>query len=991
MASIHAEGIPPITERRSAGVIWRAGMILGLLLGVGLALLLRSDKLTRMEAAERQAMALASGGERLLIAEIRTLERAMTGVAFDVLTVERTTPAEASSLTADAITGVLQRQPELVSLTIVNAEGQSLMANLPGDPSLPIWVAAAGKDDRTRLRMGPIAKAAGNWVVPLAVPLDPHRWVLARVKAAQMQHIVDDLDAGTNGVAAVSDQYGTILARSQQANTLVGTPVLRLFAPYVGHHGERISAIDGTRRITADSLLGTYPVRMGVGMAVSELLRPWYVLMGLSAVIYALYWLAFAYLYQRIKTADISRAAYLKTITTSARRLTQAQQAGKTGTWSVERASRRLEWSPTVAQIFGLDPGLVSTTTDFFYTLLHRDDVRKVGRGVRKAWLHGTPIDLQYRLIRPDGDVRVIATKGALITDRDEATLAGTIVDVTERVQSEANLADAERRFRLMFDKNPLPFWVFDIQTLAFMEVNEAAQRAYGYTRDEFLAMTILDIRPEGYEARVIDSIGDTGGFDETTVWIHRRRDGTTFEVRVHASDIEIGGRHGRLVLAEDVSERMATQRNLAYRATHDPTTDLLNIEALVEELDGRVTAEGWYDIAYVQLHGLDVIADTFGLAVGRDVIKVVAARFAKLGAAFGLAAHRPGETFVLAMLDAPRHDEALAALMKAATDPVPWHSAIHSLDARVGLASFPAEGATAEKVIGHAALASQRAGVAEGTVRRFEPTMANSSRQRLQLTARMRGAIENEQLQLHFQPVISVVTGQVVMLEALVRWPQGDGLFMPPSEFVPLCEETGLILPLGAWVLRQAAAAHQHLTTAGWGRLGIAVNVSAIEFARVDVAQEIDRVIKAYGLRRGALHVELTESSFMHQPERALRAMRDLQALGVPVALDDFGTGFSSLAYLRSLPINTLKIDRVFVTDVTTNARSASICLALIALSHSLDLTVVAEGVETAEQLAWLKTHQCDFVQGYLVSPPVPMDAMLRQLGSGKPRGAFS
>jgi len=228
------------------------------------------------------------------------------------------------------------------------------------------------------------------------------------------------------------------------------------------------------------------------------------------------------------------------------------------------------------------------------------------------------------------------------------------------------------------------------------------------------------------------------------------------------------------------------------------------------------------------------------------------------------------------------------------------------------------------------------------------------------------------------------------VMLEALVRWPQGDGLFMPPSEFVPLCEETGLILPLGAWVLRQAAAAHQHLTTAGWGRLGIAVNVSAIEFARVDVAQEIDRVIKAYGLRRGALHVELTESSFMHQPERALRAMRDLQALGVPVALDDFGTGFSSLAYLRSLPINTLKIDRVFVTDVTTNARSAAICLALIALSHSLDLTVVAEGVETAEQLAWLKTHQCDFVQGYLVSPPMPMDAMVKQLGSSTP-GAIS
>ncbi|HEY4145509.1 bifunctional diguanylate cyclase/phosphodiesterase [Pinirhizobacter sp.] len=979
-----------MSERRSASVVWRAGMILGLLLGLCLALLLRSDRLTRMGAAERQAKALASGGERLLVSEIRNLERAMTGVAFDVSNLERTAPAQAPTLSAAAIAGVLQRQPEMVTLTIVDTDGRSLMAGTAGDQALPTWIAAAGYDDRTHLRMGPVAEAGGIWTLPLAVPLDQRRWVLARVKAAQMQHIVDELDAGTNGVAAVSDQYGTILARSRQAKTLVGTPVSRLFAPYVGHHGERISAIDGTRRITADSLLGAYPVRVGVGIAVSELLKPWYVLMGLSVAIYALYWLAFAYLYQRIRAADVSRASYLKTLTTSARRLTQAQQAGKTGTWSVERASRRLEWSPTVAQIFGLDPGLVSTTTDFFYAMVHPDDLHDVDLSVRNAWIHGTPIDLQYRLIRPDGDVRVIATKGARITDRDESTLAGTIVDITERVLGEANLADAERRLRLMFDKNPLPFWVFDIETLAFVEVNEAAQRAYGYTRDEFLAMTILDIRPEGYEARVTDSIGDTDGFDETSVWVHRRRDGSTFEVRVHASDIEMGGRHGRLVLAEDVSERMAIQRNLAYRATHDPLTDLLNIEALVEALDDRATSGGWYDLAYVQLRGLDVIADTFGLAVGREVIKVVATRFAKLGAGFGLAAHRPGETFVLTMLEHSRHEEALAALMAAATEPVPWHSAIHSLDARVGLASFPAEGATAEKVIGHAALAAQRAGVAEGTVRRFEPAMAKSSRQRLQLTARMRGAIENEELLLHFQPVMNVADGQVAMLEALVRWPQSDGLFMPPSEFIPLCEETGLILPLGAWVLRQAAAAHQHLTVAGWGQLGIAVNVSAIEFARVDVAQEIDRVIKAYGLPRGALHVELTESSFMHQPERALRAMRDLQALGVPVALDDFGTGFSSLAYLRSLPINSLKIDRVFVTEVTTNARSASICLALIALSHSLDLTVVAEGVETAEQLAWLKAHHCDFVQGYLVSPPLPLDAVVKQLQASKPGSAI-
>ncbi len=217
--------------------------------------------------------------------------------------------------------------------------------------------------------------------------------------------------------------------------------------------------------------------------------------------------------------------------------------------------------------------------------------------------------------------------------------------------------------------------------------------------------------------------------------------------------------------------------------------------------------------------------------------------------------------------------------------------------------------------------------------------------------------------------------------MEALLRWPQADGSFIPPNEFIQLCEDTGLILALGRWVIRAAAKAQRRLVEAGWGELPIAVNVSAVQFFNSDLVAEFTRAQQEFGLARGALHVELTESSLMRKPGQAMQTMQRLHEQGISVSLDDFGTGYSSMSYLQHLPLDILKIDRSFVADVETNPRNASICRALLSLGHSMGLTIIAEGVETPGQLDWLAAHGCDQVQGYLLGRPAPLERIIDAL----------
>ncbi|KLD78156.1 EAL domain-containing protein [Xanthomonas hyacinthi] len=971
-------------------LVW--GLALALLLACGLAYVLVQDRGNRLAAAQRQSLALATGADRLLQLELDTLSQALRGegVAAQALLADapRRAPELIPQLIEASLRGVLRRHPQLHDVALLDAQGRRRFGG-PGDPGLREW-ALGSRRSGDGVFVGPCRRLAdGEAVVPLALPLASGDWVVANWRVAALQRIVGGVDAGRDGVVALTDTHGLLLAASSAAAGATGTRVplplgLVRGLPQGSALGMQQAVFGQQARMLAVSGGRDYPVLVVAGLAVREALAPWRWFAAAALLVYLLYLVGFAYLLSSLRRAEDRQRQLLERLRRGDEELRLAHAMGGIGTWRVEADRRHLLLAEQTGALFGARQLRMSLPA--FLARVHDDDRARIEQ-LYDAALHGNgEYNVVYRMHLPDGGLRWLAARGARVQGRDGLCMTGAVQDVSERIEVQARLLDAERRFRLMFERNPLPFWLFAVDSLRFLEVNQAAIRQYGYSRDEFLGMTLLELRPPSEAERLLQNVRKPrDGFDAPSVWTHRRKDGSLLSVRIHSADVDFGGVPARLILAEDVSQRMADERELAFRASHDVATGLLNPRALAEALDARQQAGG-YAVAYVQLRGLALIGDTLGHAAGDAVRCAVAARLRGLGERFGLTAHQPSQDFVLAVLDPQQLPQALQALLEAVSAPVQGGAFTQQLQAHIGVARCPDDAAGAEETIGSAAQAAHAAQAEGRSVARFERSMSARIGERLRLAGRLHQAIARQEFELHFQPILRADSGAPRLLEALIRWPQADGSCIAPDQFIQLCEDTGLILPLGRWVLQAAAQARRQLALHGWADLPVAVNVSALQFFDGDLVADLVQACAAAGLAADGLHLELTESSLMRQPQQALEVLRQLRALGVSVALDDVGTGFSSMAYLRDLPLDTLKIDRSFVADVHRDARNASICEALLTLGRSLGLEVVAEGVESEEQLQWLRAHGCDLVQGYLLGRPAPLPQAIAALGRRDP-----
>lgn len=963
-------------------LVW--GLALALLLACGLAYVLAQDRANRLAAAQRQSLALATGADRLLQLELDNLSQALRGEGMGAQALLADAPASAPALIEASLRGVLLRHTELHGIALLDAQGRRRYGT-EADPDVRTW-ALGSRRNGDQVFVGPYQRLAdGEAVVRLALPLASGDWVVASWRVAALQRIVGGVDAGRDGVVALTDAHGLLLAASSPAAGTGGTRVLLPLGlvrglPQGSALGMHSTVFDRQPRMLAVSGGRYYPLLAVSGLAVREALAPWWWFAGAAALVYLLYLLGFAFLLGSLRRAEDRQRQLLERLRRGDEDLRLAHAMGGIGTWRVEADRRHLLLAEQTGTLFGAPQLRMSLSA--FLARVHDDDRARVEQLYDEA-LHGNgEYNVVYRMHSPDGGLRWLAARGARVQGRGGLCMTGAVQDVSERLEAQARLLDAERQFRLVFERNPLPYWLFAVDSLRFLEVNQAAIRQYGYSRDEFLGMTLLDLRPPGETERLLADVRKPrDGFDAPSVWTHRRKDGSLLSVRVHSADIDFGGAPARLILAEDVSERIAHERELAFRASHDVTTGLLDPRALAEALDAR--GQAGYAVAYVQLRGLALIGDTLGRAAGDAVRCAVAARLRGLGERFGLTAHQPSQDFVLAVLDPQQLPQALQALLEAMSTPVQGGAFTQQLQAHIGVALCPDDAAGAEEAIGSAAQAAHAAQADGRSVARFERSMSARIGERLRLAGRIHQAIARQEFELHFQPILRADTGAPRLLEALIRWPQDDGSFIAPDQFIQLCEDTGLILPLGRWVMQAAAQARRQLALHGWADLPVAVNVSALQFFDGDLVADLVQACAAAGLAADGLHLELTESSLMRQPQQALDVLRQLRALGVGVALDDVGTGFSSMAYLRDLPLDTLKIDRSFVAEVDRDARNASICEALLTLGRSLGLQVVAEGVENDAQLQWLRAHGCDQVQGYLLGRPAPLAQVLAALGA--------
>ena len=448
-----------------------------------------------------------------------------------------------------------------------------------------------------------------------------------------------------------------------------------------------------------------------------------------------------------------------------------------------------------------------------------------------------------------------------------------------------------------------------------------------------------------------------------------------------------------RIAAADELARQRAdaaAHHQVTFLSNHDPLTLLPNRAVLAERTRQAIAAtrHGERQIALLlfNLDRLQRINDSLGHETGDAMLQEMARRAGQLAGPGDILAHLGSDEFVLLLTDCPDSDAVIGAarrLIDEISRPVQVGGHDLIVTASVGISIYPRDGVNPSELLKAADVAlSHMKDTGRNGFRFFKGEMNAHALRWMSLETHLRRAIERGELSLDYQPQVSIADGRICSMEALLRWRSPELGQVAPGDFIALAEDTGMILPIGNWVIRQACLQNKAWQDAGLAPLRVAVNVSAHQFMAGTLAAVVADALRESGLEARYLEVELTESVMMHDSESTAAQLAELTEMGVSISLDDFGTGYSSLGYLSRFMLDKLKIDQTFVRNITTEPRSAAIAQATIALAHGLSLVVIAEGVETEAQLAFLSAIGCDEFQGYLFSRPVPPDAMGRLLG---------
>ena len=524
------------------------------------------------------------------------------------------------------------------------------------------------------------------------------------------------------------------------------------------------------------------------------------------------------------------------------------------------------------------------------------------------------------------------------------------------------------------------------IQDGRFRYVNPKVAAILGYSTEELLALeSVLDLVAEENPPGTRDSLrkrfeeAPTGPFTFTAV----RGTGERIDVEAHATATELEGRPAVLGTLFDITERKRAEERIAWQALRDPLTHLSNraqfMERLRQELAEARRQHRRFAIVYVDLDRFRFINDTWGRNVADTLLQSLGLRLRRCVREVDTVARIAGDEFVILMLDI-RQTENLSIIaqkvLAAVARPVQIDGRTLEVTASIGIACYPEDGDDPEVLLRNADNAMYRA--KELGLNGFQLCTADLTSRavaRISLERGLRTAVDRNELVIHYQPIVSLVTGRITGLEALVRWQRPDEGLIFPADFIPIAEQTGLILPIGDHVLRAACRELKKWHRMGLPDLRIAVNVSARQFRDASLLPSIDRALLESDLTAEHLEIEITESIAMESADIVVGNLEALRGRGIRIAIDDFGTGYSSLNYLKRYPVNSLKIDRSFVTDVATNPADAGIVRAVIEMAHGLNLNALGEGVETRDQFMHLQRYGCDEMQGFWVSPPLPAE----------------
>ncbi|HTH43697.1 MAG TPA: EAL domain-containing protein, partial [Oxalicibacterium sp.] len=637
--------------------------------------------------------------------------------------------------------------------------------------------------------------------------------------------------------------------------------------------------------------------------------------------------------------------------------------------------------------------------------IVHPDDRDFVRIVIEQATSENRRFDLEYRLVRADGAVRWVWERGISIPrDRHDCDmLEGFIQDVTERRQADQALREAERRYRAIFE-NAIEGIFQSTPDKGYLAVNPALARMFGYGTPAEMIAELCDIEHKLYvepqrRAEFRQLMAQDGMVENFESRIYRRN-GEIIWISENARAVHDS--EGRLLFfegtVEAVTERKRHEAEIRFQATHDALTGLPNRTLLHDRMQQAILHAERYGnlaaIAFLDLDQFKFINDSLGHQVGDHLLKITAQRLMHCLRSSDTVARQGGDEFVLLLTNQESEESITLTLQRVLQEVAkPWH-ANHlefQVTCSIGATLCPIDGSDVETLLKNADSAMYKAKeLGRNNFQYFSVEMNSSATDRLALLNRLRQAIVNDELLLHYQPKVSLRNGRVIGAEALIRWNSPQSGMIAPCSFIPLAEETGLIMPIGEWVLRAACRQNRAWQDASHAPLVMSVNLSPRQLARGDIVEVVRGVLEETGLPPQYLELEITESVMATEVEKSFAMLSRLRAMGVKISLDDFGTGYSSLSYLKCFPVDTLKIDRSFVRDIASDQDSAAIVKAIISLGHNLNLSVLAEGIETAEQFQFLLQNGCNEGQGFLMSRPVPNEefvALLADASSTIPR----
>jgi diguanylate cyclase (GGDEF)-like protein/PAS domain S-box-containing protein len=561
--------------------------------------------------------------------------------------------------------------------------------------------------------------------------------------------------------------------------------------------------------------------------------------------------------------------------------------------------------------------------------------------------------------------------------------------DLSERKESEA-------KYRGLLEAAPDAMVVVD-QHGEILLLNVQAEKQFGYHRDELVGQKVKNIIPEGFAERLIsdalrsaeDALAQQIG---TGIELNgRRKDGSEFPIEIMLSPLESA--EGILVTAaiRDITTRKKAEAQMIHSSEHDFLTGLPNRMLLNERVDQAIRLARRYGrkiaVLFLDLDGFKHINDSLGHPAGDKLLQSVAKRLVNCVRGSDTVSRQGGDEFVVLLSEVAHVENPSIAVRRMLTAVAENHSVddhhLH-ITCCIGISIYPDDGLDSETLIKNADTAMYQAKEnGPQSYQFFKPAMNVRAVARQSIEEDLGRALEKQEFALHYQPKIDLLTGQITGAEALLRWTPKRGP-VSPAEFIPVAEDCGLILPIGQWVLREACRQARVWADAGLPPVTMAVNISAVQFRNENFLDDVFAILKETGLDPRFLELELTESVLMKHAESAESVLRTLRTTGVQVAVDDFGTGYSSLSYLRKFPIDALKIDQSFVRQITTVPDETIIVKAVISMGRSLKLRVVAEGVETQEQLAFLQAHLCDEAQGFYFSRPVLPEQFAKLLTTG-------